>query len=229
MQNPGAAQTRPVMTLPDAVKQVIRKYAEFRGRATRAEFWWWELGVLIAGFALGSVDASIASFGGGNAYSPLGAVFGLATFLPSLAVSVRRLHDIGKSGWWLVGFYAAGIFGWIPIAAGLTVAAINGLFDSVWSAGNHRSPAPGYRNCPGDVAGPRCLVCAVDGSAGTNGPQSFWPRPPSPGCAGTIPGRCHWVDTLACRNPVLGCAAPRHAADTRWPPLDRWRAVSKGD
>ena len=133
MQNPGAAQTRPTMTLPDAVKQVIRKYAEFRGRATRAEFWWWELGVLIAGFALGSVDASIASFGGGNAYSPLGAVFGLATFLPSLAVAVRRLHDIGKSGWWLVGFCAAGIFGWIPIAAGLTVAAINGLFDSVWS------------------------------------------------------------------------------------------------
>ena len=122
------------MTLLDAVKQVIRKYAEFRGRATRAEFWWWELGVLIAGFALGSVDASIASFGGGNAYSPLGVVFGLATFLPSLAVSVRRLHDIGKSGWWLVGFCAAGIFGWIPIAAGLTVAAINGLFDSVWSA-----------------------------------------------------------------------------------------------
>ena len=133
MQDAGGAQSRPMMSLPDAVRQVIRKYAEFRGRATRAEFWWWELSVLIAGFALGSVDASIASFGGGNAYSPLGVVFGLATLLPGLAVSVRRLHDIGKSGWLLVGFCAAGILGWIPIAAGLTVAAINGLFDSVWS------------------------------------------------------------------------------------------------
>ncbi len=133
MQEAGTAQTRPMMTLPDAVKHVLRNYAEFRGRATRAEFWWWQLSVLIAGSALGSVDASIASFGGGNAYSPLGAVFGLATLLPGLAVNVRRLHDIGKSGWWLVALFTAGILGWIPIAAGLAVAAINGLFDSVWS------------------------------------------------------------------------------------------------
>ena len=133
MQDAGGAQTRPMMTLPDAVRQVIRKYAEFSGRATRAEFWWWQLSVSIASFALGSIDASIASFGEGNAYSPLGAVFGLATLLPGLAVAVRRLHDIGKSGWWLAGFCAIGIFGWIPIAAGLVVAAINGLFDSVWS------------------------------------------------------------------------------------------------
>ena len=133
MQDAGGAQTRPMMTLPDAVRQVIRKYAEFSGRATRAEFWWWQLSVSIAGFALGSIDASIASFGEGNAYSPLGAVFGLATFLPGLAVAARRLHDIGKSGWWLVVFFTAGILGWIPIAAGLAVAAINGLFDPVWS------------------------------------------------------------------------------------------------
>ena len=215
MQNPGAAQTRPTMTLPDAVSRVIRKYAEFRGRATRAEFWWWELGVLIAGFALGSVDASIASFGGGNAYSPLGAVFGLATFLPSLAV-IRPQASRHRQERLVAGGVLRRRHLWLDTHRRRTHSRRNQRAVRFRvERGNHRSPAPGYRNCPGDVAGPRCLVCAVDGSAGTNGPQPIRPRPSRAGCAGTIPGRCHWVDTLACRNPVLGCAAPRHAADTR--------------
>jgi uncharacterized membrane protein YhaH (DUF805 family) len=87
-----------------------RKYATFEGRARRAEYWWYSLFnlivylVLIAfGFLIGSSDGSNTVLGG------LVGVFILAVFLPTLAVTCRRLHDIGLSGWWqLVGIIPLG-------------------------------------------------------------------------------------------------------------------------
>lgn len=75
---------------------VLKKYAVFSGRASRAEFWYFYLFSLIFSVSLVVVDMIIDA-AGGPAF--LNSLFALAIFIPSIAVSVRRMHDIGKSGW----------------------------------------------------------------------------------------------------------------------------------
>ena len=76
---------------------VLKKYAVFSGRARRAEYWYFFLFSLLIGIALGVVSAVI-----GDSKGTLGTLYSVAVFIPGLAVSVRRLHDIGKSGWMLL-------------------------------------------------------------------------------------------------------------------------------
>ena len=118
------------MTLPEAVKQVLRKYADFNGRATRAEYWWWVLATVIFGMALGTLDAFIVSIIDQEwASSPLTTIFHLAILLPNLAVSARRLHDIGKSGWWILVWFVLTVIGWIPVVVGLVVSLLRGALE----------------------------------------------------------------------------------------------------
>ena len=85
--------------------QPIRKYAEFSGRARRAEYWMFVLFYCLVVIALMIVSAVfgavLGSAGRGLAVAVLG-LFGLAMIVPSLAVSFRRLHDINKSAWWIL-------------------------------------------------------------------------------------------------------------------------------
>jgi len=79
---------------------VWKKYAQFSGRSRRNEFWMFTLiniliYVLLYGAGLALVDSGI-----GKALLGLCAIYGLAILIPSLAVTVRRLHDTGRSGWW---------------------------------------------------------------------------------------------------------------------------------
>lgn len=96
------------MTFTQSVRTALSGYADFDGRATRPEFWWWTLFVFILSLVLQIVDgAVIAPLLGFSAFAPeagnpLSAVAALALLLPSLAVGVRRLRDIGRSGWWLL-------------------------------------------------------------------------------------------------------------------------------
>lgn len=76
--------------------EVLKKYATFSGRARRKEYWMFTLFQFIAMFILLTLEAAIELPG------VLSSVYWLATILPSLAVSVRRLHDTGRSGWWLL-------------------------------------------------------------------------------------------------------------------------------
>ncbi len=76
------------MTFQQAIRICLSKYVAFSGRAPRPEFWWFVLGQLIA--------LIVASLLGRFIYT----LVALALLLPSLAVGSRRLHDIGKSGWW---------------------------------------------------------------------------------------------------------------------------------
>jgi len=76
------------MPIADAVKTCFRKYGEFEGRASRAEYWWFFLAVLLAGAA-----ASVLSY-------RLYALVSLITFLPLVAAGARRLHETNRSGWW---------------------------------------------------------------------------------------------------------------------------------
>jgi uncharacterized membrane protein YhaH (DUF805 family) len=88
------------MTFVDAIKTCFSKYAEFDGRASRSEFWWWALFVFLASSA-----ASIVS-------PMLSGLFSLGVLLPYIAVAARRLHDTDRSGWLqLVAFIP--LIGWI--------------------------------------------------------------------------------------------------------------------
>ena len=84
-----------MVSLPSAIKLGFQHFFDFKGRATRAEYWWWILFV-ISCFQLTSVAG------------PLHNLFGIAIFIPSWTLIVRRLHDINKTGWWL-------LFGLVPV------------------------------------------------------------------------------------------------------------------
>lgn len=80
---------------------VLRKYAVFSGRARRREFWMFALINFVISIGLGIVDAIIGTdFDTGSGV--LSGIYALAVLIPSLAVGVRRLHDTGRTGWWLL-------------------------------------------------------------------------------------------------------------------------------
>jgi uncharacterized membrane protein YhaH (DUF805 family) len=89
----GAAFTLEERAMDDflnAVKTCFRKYVDFSGRAARPEFWWFFLFQIVVLIVTGILS------------STLNGLAGLAMLLPGLAVGARRLHDIGKSAWWLL-------------------------------------------------------------------------------------------------------------------------------
>lgn len=90
------------MGFAEAVKSGLSQYAGFSGRARRSEYWWFQLFFLLVLAVAAGVDAAVGT------EAVLFAVAFLALMLPTLAVSVRRLHDTGRSGW----FY---LLNWVPI------------------------------------------------------------------------------------------------------------------
>ena len=98
------------MRFAEAIKSFWTKYAIFKGRSRRSEYWWIQLFLVLTNLAVAAIDLAlmdgdverfIANGGGGI----VGLVWILVTIVPALAVLVRRLHDTGKSGWWaLIGF-----------------------------------------------------------------------------------------------------------------------------
>jgi uncharacterized membrane protein YhaH (DUF805 family) len=84
---------------------LTKKYACFSGRARRKEYWLFVLFNLIASIIIGVIAGVLAGATGVGAFSYLGPIYSLAVLIPGFAVLFRRLHDIGKSGWWwLIAF-----------------------------------------------------------------------------------------------------------------------------
>ena len=83
------------MSFPQAIEAGIKNYVNFNGRAVRSEYWFWVLFTLLGQIALTIIDMVIG-------IRVLTVLFALSTLLPGLAVSVRRLHDLDKSGWYLL-------------------------------------------------------------------------------------------------------------------------------
>ena len=82
-------------------KAYITNYANFKDRTTRADFWWAVLGMIILSFVVGLVGGMI--FGNNESGTNiLSSIWSLITLIPGIALCVRRLHDIGKSGWWVL-------------------------------------------------------------------------------------------------------------------------------
>lgn len=89
------------MTPIDWATRPLKKYADFTGRAPRAEYWWFYLGMIVAYFVAMIIDSLV----GVSLFGPYGVVttlLGLALLVPGLAATVRRLHDTNRSGWWVL-------------------------------------------------------------------------------------------------------------------------------
>jgi UDP-glucose 4-epimerase len=86
----------------DGFLAAIKKYAVFAGRARRKEYWSFTLIYLLISIILAVFDAIIGHYDERSGWGLLSGLFAIATFLPATAVAVRRLHDIGRSGWWLL-------------------------------------------------------------------------------------------------------------------------------
>jgi len=82
--------------------EVLKKYAVFEGRARRKEYWYFVLFNMIASILLTVMDSLIGSLSASSGLGLLSALYSLAVLVPGIAVSVRRLHDTSRSGWWLL-------------------------------------------------------------------------------------------------------------------------------
>ncbi len=81
--------------------KVLKNYFGFSGRARRKEYWMFFLFNLVIAIVLGIVD-NMAGLVSDSGYGVLGSLYALAILIPSIAVGVRRLHDTGRTGWWLL-------------------------------------------------------------------------------------------------------------------------------
>lgn len=91
------------MGFGQAISSVLSNYVTFSGRAPRSEFWYWALFNLIVSVIASAVDM-ITGFGF------LSLIVSLGLLLPNISVGVRRLHDIGRTGWWfLIAFTGIGV------------------------------------------------------------------------------------------------------------------------
>lgn len=89
------------MDFQTAITTCFRKYADFEGRALRSEFWWFFLFLVLLNLVLSFFSQTLAT------------IASLATLVPNIAVGARRLHDVGRSGWWQL--ISITIVGLIPL------------------------------------------------------------------------------------------------------------------
>ena len=92
--------------------EVLKKYAVFDGRARRKEYWMFFLINLVVSVVLIAIDNLIGTFSHQAGVGLLQGLYSLAVLIPSIAVTVRRLHDTGRTGWWI-------LIGLIPFIGGI--------------------------------------------------------------------------------------------------------------
>lgn len=109
------------MGFGEAIKTCFSKYFTFSGRARRSEYWWFYLFTILLGFAAGIIDVLLGT--GSDDIGIFGTIASLVTLIPSLSAQVRRLHDTGRSGWWIGGAFIAVIIFGIMIAGAMGVTA----------------------------------------------------------------------------------------------------------
>ncbi|MGH6727114.1 MAG: DUF805 domain-containing protein [Pseudolabrys sp.] len=95
------------MQFQEAIRSDFRNYAVFAGRAARSEYWYWVLFALLIAAGAGILDRGIFPEAEPG---PIGSLTSLALLLPGIAVAVRRLHDLDRTGWWaLIALTGIGI------------------------------------------------------------------------------------------------------------------------
>lgn len=98
------------------IQCITKKYAKFSTRASRTEFWLFTLFYCIAAVGLSVIDLMVGTWDAESGVGVFSGIFLLVTFIPNLAVSVRRLHDTNRRGWWLLLYFLPLIgFIWIIV------------------------------------------------------------------------------------------------------------------
>lgn len=131
----GATHAAPAMSPFDYIGKCFRLYFNGKGRARRAEYWWWALFAFTVGLVATILDMSF----GTNAYTgqpnsqAINTLSSLALAAPGISVQARRFHDIGASGWWTAALYAGVVIGYALIFAAMPsgnagVAGVGVLF-----------------------------------------------------------------------------------------------------
>jgi uncharacterized membrane protein YhaH (DUF805 family) len=115
------------LNLQEAVRSVLGQYVGFSGRARRSEYWYWALAAGIVAVVLFLLSEAAKIF------FVLYLLFGLAILLPNLGVLWRRLHDTGRSGWWV-------LIALVPIVGSITLLVFT-CIDSTPGA-NQYGPSP---------------------------------------------------------------------------------------
>ena len=100
------------MGFTQAIQSGFENYINFRARASRSEYWYWALFAFFGEIITSVIDFAVLS----SEIGIVNKIFGLAILIPGLAVGIRRLHDIGRSGWWTL-LWLLPVFGWIVLIA----------------------------------------------------------------------------------------------------------------
>ena len=173
----------PEMTPVDWAKRpILEKYADFTGRAPRAEFWWYALALVVAGIIVAIVESILGlSHMIFYIFGPLSLLFRLATVVPSLAVTARRLHDTNRSGWWVL----------LPLIPELGMLVMAATTAGAIAAGGGMGAAVGGAFLTGLIGlvaliGAIVLIvfCAMPSQPGVN---QYGPNPYGEGGGDTVP------------------------------------------
>jgi uncharacterized membrane protein YhaH (DUF805 family) len=113
--------------------ETLKKYATFEGRARRKEFWFFALFNFLAMIVLALIDGVLGTFSEEAGIGLLSGIYVLAIIIPSIAVTVRRLHDTDRSGWWF-------LLSFVPLIGGLVLLVFE-VLDSTPGA-NRYGPNP---------------------------------------------------------------------------------------
>lgn len=133
MEQNSIREASPKLSFTDAVRQVLNKYATFKGRARRSEYWWFILFYCLVLIAAAVLDNLFGITIERTFYGAIYCIAALVLFLPNLTVTVRRLHDINKSGWNI-------LWGIIPL--------IGSILLIVWCCQDSQAEANQYGESP---------------------------------------------------------------------------------
>lgn len=147
-----------MVTFPEAIRLFFARYTDFQGRSRRSEYWW----IFLLNFIVGFVGVVLMMVLGGydgvgtSGLNPIGYIIGgllliyvLAIIVPSIALLVRRLHDINQTGWIALGLYIAGLIPLIGILASIAQIVIGVLPGTVGE--NKYGPDPKNPGASADV------------------------------------------------------------------------------
>ena len=117
-----------MMSFTGSIGTCFSKYGVANGRASRSEYWWFSLFIFIISFVTSFADAFLfTDLVLEDGISPINIVASLATLIPAIAVYIRRLHDVNRSGWWM--FIILTIVGIIPLVIWLCSKGTDGPND----------------------------------------------------------------------------------------------------